>query len=247
MAARSDGIGTVADLADYHRVSVRSARIALAELVEGGEVSQVRVRGWNEPAFLPREARIPRRVTGSALLGPFDPLIWARERTERLFDTRYRIEIYTPAAQRQYGYYVLPAGRRADRRSVRSEAVRATGQLLVQASWSEEGSDPAVGADAAAMELVRMAGWLGLDEAVVLPRGDLWSTLAARSGMQLGSARRGTGWRVCGRRGPVGQGPAGQGPAGAGDGETADGWRGASAVTVDSAIPGSSPPGSLPG
>jgi uncharacterized protein len=201
LAARSHGIGTVADLADYYRVSVRSARTALAELVEDGEVTQVRVRGWKEPAFLHKDARIPRRVNGSALLCPFDPLIWARERTERLFGTRYRIEIYVPAAQRQYGYYVLPllVGERIVGR-FDLKADRATGRLLVQASWSEQGSghsteqdserqpDPAAAADAAAVELARMAGWLGLEETVVLPRGDLWRTLAARPGMRLGSA-----------------------------------------------------------
>ena len=135
LAARSHGIGTVADLADYYRISVRSARIALAELVEEGEVTQVRVRGWKEPAFLHKDARIPRRVNGSALLCPFDPLIWARDRTERLFGTRYRIEIYVPAAQRQYGYYVLPllVGEQIVGR-FDLKADRATGRLLVQAS-----------------------------------------------------------------------------------------------------------------
>jgi len=189
LAARSHGIGTVADLADYYRVSIRSARIALAELVEEGEVSQVRVRGWKEPAFLHKDARIPRRVNGSALLCPFDPLIWARERTERLFGARYRIEIYTPAAQRQYGYYVLPllVGEQIVGR-FDLKADRATGRLLVQASWSEPDTDAAAAADAAAVELVRMAGWLGLGETVVLPRGDLWHTLVARPGMRPGSA-----------------------------------------------------------
>jgi len=189
LAARSHGIGTVADLADYYRVSIRSARIALAELVEEGEVSQVRVRGWKEPAFLHKDARIPRRANGSALLCPFDPLIWARERTERLFGTRYRIEIYTPAAQRQYGYYVLPllVGEQIVGR-FDLKADRATGRLLVQASWSEPDTDAAAAADAAAVELVRMAGWLGLGETVVLPRGDLWHTLVARPGMRPGSA-----------------------------------------------------------
>jgi len=189
LAARSHGIGTVADLADYYRISVRSGRIALAELVEEGEVTQVRVRGWKEPAFLHKDARIPRRVNGSALLCPFDPLIWARERTERLFGTRYRIEIYVPAAQRQYGYYVLPllVGEQIVGR-FDLKADRATGRLLVQASWSEQDTDSAAAADVAAVELVRMAGWLGLGETVVLPRGDLWRTLADRPGMRVGSA-----------------------------------------------------------
>ncbi|HYN72455.1 MAG TPA: crosslink repair DNA glycosylase YcaQ family protein, partial [Nakamurella sp.] len=107
----------------------------------------------------------------------------------RLFGTRYRIEIYVPAAQRQYGYYVLPllVGEQIVGR-FDLKADRATGRLLVQASWSEQETDSAAAADAAAVELVRMAGWLGLGETVVLPRGDLWRTLAARPGMRLGSA-----------------------------------------------------------
>jgi len=188
LAARHHGIGTASDLADYYRIKLTSARLALAELVEEGELIPVRVQGWTEDAYLHRDARVPRRVTGSALLCPFDPLIWERARTERLFDFHYRIEIYTPLAKRQFGYYVFPllvgedlVGRfdlKADRLGSR---------LLVQAAWLEAGADPGQAADAAAIELARMARWLDLADIVVMPRGNLWQTLAARPGMRVGT------------------------------------------------------------
>ncbi len=188
LAARHHGIGTASDLADYYRIKLTSARLALAELVEEGELIPVRVQGWTEDGYLHRDARVPRRVAGAALLCPFDPLIWERARTERLFDFHYRIEIYTPLAKRQFGYYVFPllvgedlVGRfdlKADRLGSR---------LLVQAAWLEAGADPGLAADAAAIELARMARWLDLSDIVVMPRGDLWKTLAARPGLHVGT------------------------------------------------------------
>jgi uncharacterized protein YcaQ len=102
------GIGTARDIADYFRIGVNEAKPRLAELVEAGDLVPARVEGWRQPAFLHASARIPRRVHARALLSPFDSLVWARERTERLFSMRYRIELYTPAAERVHGYYVLP-------------------------------------------------------------------------------------------------------------------------------------------
>jgi hypothetical protein len=188
LAARAHGIGTAADLADYYRIKLTAARTALAELVEEGEVLPVRVRGWKEPAYLHRDARIPRKVSGAALLCPFDPLIWERDRTERLFDFHYRIEIYTPQEKRQYGYYVFPllVGEQLVGR-FDLKADRLGSRLLVQASWVEQDTDAAAAADAAAVELLRMAEWLELGEVVVMQRGDLWPTLASRPGMRVGS------------------------------------------------------------
>ena len=188
LAARAHGIGTAADLADYYRIKLTDARIALAELVEEGEVVPVSVRGWKEVAYLHRDARIPRKVSGAALLCPFDPLIWERARTERLFDFHYRIEIYTPQEKRQFGYYVFPllVGEQLVGR-FDLKADRLGSRLLVQASWVEPDADAAVAADAAAVELTRMADWLGLGEIVVMQRGDLWPTLASRPGMAVGS------------------------------------------------------------
>ena len=185
IAARAHGVGTAADLADYYRLGVADTKRALAELVEDGAVLPARVDGWREPAYLHRDARIPRMVGGAALLSPFDPLVWKRARTERIFEYHYRIEIYTPAPKRTYGYYVLPllvGDRLVGRFDLKAD--RAGGRLLVQASWVEPGSDPAVAADAAAGELIRMARWLGSAAVVVMPRGNLAAGLARRPGMR---------------------------------------------------------------
>ncbi len=179
LAGRRLGVATLADLADYFRMRSVDAAGAVRDLVADGTLEPVRVDGWREAAFLHSGARVPRSVAGAALLCPFDPLIWFRRRAERLFDFHYRIGIYTPAAQRQHGYYVFPlligaalAGRfdlKADRRA---------GALLVQSAWVEPGHDPDTVAEAARTELRRMADWLDLTEVVVKPRGDLALTLA---------------------------------------------------------------------
>ena len=178
-SARSHGIGTVRDLADYYRIRNDHAKAALAELVEEGVVLPVEVQGWRDLGYLHRDAKMPRTVNGRALLCPFDPLIWERARTERMFDFHYRIEIYTPAPKRTYGYYVFPLlidDRLAGRFDLKAD--RATGRLLVQASWHEPEEVPGAVAAAAAPELHRMARWLGLSEVAVLPRGNLAGVLA---------------------------------------------------------------------
>ena len=172
-AARALGVATVGDLRDYFRLKPADAHPRIAELVEAGELLPVEVRGWSRPAYLHREARTPRRVDACALLAPFDPLIWERDRTERLFGLRYRIEIYTPAARRTHGYYVLPflIGERLAAR-VDLKADRAAGVLRVQAAHREPGA-PASVAESLAVELGRLAGWLGLERVVVAGAGDL--------------------------------------------------------------------------
>lgn len=180
LSARSHGIGTAGDLADYYRIRNDEAKRALAELAEEGTVIPVRVRGWRDLAYLHKDARIPRKVSGRALLCPFDPLIWERARTERLFGFHYRIEIYTPQPKRVYGYYVFPllvGDRLVGRFDLKAD--RATGRLLVQAAWSEPGTEPEQVAQDAAVELLRMARWLGLDEVIIMPRGNLHPVLAA--------------------------------------------------------------------
>lgn len=173
-AARHHGIGTVRDLADYYRLRIADTKAALDELVDDGVVRRVAVHGWKEPAYLHADARIPRRVRGRALLCPFDPLIWERARTERLFGVRYRIEIYTPAPKREYGYYVFPllAGDRIVGR-FDLKADRAAGVLRVQAAWLEPGASLDLALDAARSELSRMASWLGLPGIAVADRGTL--------------------------------------------------------------------------
>lgn len=173
IAARAMGIATERDLRDYFRMGVEETRARVAELVEGGELLPVSVKGWREPAYLDPAARRPRRISHTALLSPFDNLIWFRERTERLFGVRYRIEIYVPAEKRQHGYYVLPF-LEGDALTARVDlkADRKAGVLIVQSSHAEPWAGDETPVRLAA-ELQRMAGWLGLKTVRVERRGDL--------------------------------------------------------------------------
>jgi uncharacterized protein len=178
LAARGLGVGTVGDLADYYRQRIPTCRPLVAELVQEGRLVSSRVEGWKQPALIHPQATVPRQVDGRALLSPFDSLVWNRERTERLFGFRYRIEIYVPPPKRVYGYYVLPflLGDRLVGR-VDLKADRAAGALLVQAAHGEPGIDAADVAANLAVELETMAAWLGLERIVTTGRGDLASAL----------------------------------------------------------------------
>ena len=182
LGARSHGIGTDKDLADYFRLKVTECRPILEELVEDGQLIRVGVEDWSEVAYLHPEAKRPRSVKARALLSPFDPVVWFRPRAERLFDFHYRIEIYVPEPKRVHGYYVLPfllgdelVGR------VDLKADRKAGALLAKAAFLEDGHDADEVAPALAQTLHEMAAWLGLDTVEVGRRGDLAGALAAAS------------------------------------------------------------------
>ncbi|WP_433202388.1 winged helix-turn-helix domain-containing protein [Nocardia sp. CA-107356] len=172
------GIATETDLRDYYRLHRSQTEPAIADLVDAGELEPVEVTGWDKPAYLRAGASTPRRIEGAALLCPFDPLIFFRARTERIFDFHYRIEIYTPEPKRVHGYYVFPFllnGELVGRVDLRAE--RAAGRLLVPGAFAEPGYRTPETARALTDALREMADWLELDEVVIGERGDLASLL----------------------------------------------------------------------
>ncbi|RFA14094.1 hypothetical protein B7R22_10800 [Subtercola boreus] len=182
-SARALGVATLGDIADYFRLKTVDALPAVRALEESGELLPVAVDGWHRPAWLHRDARLPRRMDAAAILSPFDPVVWRRERAERLFDFHYRIEIYTPQPKRIFGYYVLPVlidDRVVGRVDLKSD--RQAGVLRVQSAWIEPWVSPTafptIAARLAAV-LRTTAAWQGLDAIAVMPAGTFAAPLAA--------------------------------------------------------------------
>ena len=178
-AATALGVATEADIRDYFRLRPAQVRPAIAELIRTGDLEQVEVTGWSAPAYLRSGQAVPRTDRGSALLCPFDPLIFFRPRVARVFGFEYRIEIYTPAAQRRFGYYVWPFlldGELVARVDLKAD--RVAGVLRVVGAFVEDHQDRSRVAGALGAELQAMAGWLELTGLVVGERGDLVADLS---------------------------------------------------------------------
>jgi uncharacterized protein YcaQ len=184
-AAIAHGIGTLSDFADYFRIKQTQAKGALQRLVDEGEVLPVTVPGWGKPAYLHKEARIPRKMEAAALLSPFDPVVWERDRALRMFGFHYRIEIYTPAHKRVFGYYTLPVlidDRLVGRIDLKND--RQARVLRVQSAWREDGA--VFDVERLVPVLREVAAWQGCETVAVVDRGDLARELAGALGVGLG-------------------------------------------------------------
>ena len=180
-AVRHHGIGTIHDITDYYRLNIPLARPILANLADTGEIEEVTVAGWRGPVYMDPGAKRPHSVRATTLLSPFDPVVWYRERAERLFDFRYRIEIYVPEDKRIHGYYVLPFmldGELVGRVDVKAD--RKVSTLLVRSAWVEDDRDQRRVAAALSSELGRFAEWLGMTEIAVGAKGNLSADVASR-------------------------------------------------------------------
>lgn len=177
-SAKAMGIATADDLRDYFRIPAADVPVPLQQLTEEGTLIPIRVHGWRQQAYLHKDARAARKIEGAALLSPFDPLIWHRPRTQRLFGFHYRLEIYTPAHKRQHGYYVLPFlldGTLVARVDLKAD--RKAGSLLVQRAHVEPEAPPHT-VERLIGELRLMSRWLGLSKVVVAPAAAIDPLLA---------------------------------------------------------------------
>lgn len=177
-AARAMGVATAEDLGDYYRIRMPEARPLIAAMADRGDLVEVEVEGWDRPGYLDPEAALPRKASGTALLSPFDNLVWFRPRIERIWNFHYRIEIYVPKSRRVYGYYVLPFlldGDLVGRVDVKTD--RRAGVLDVKGAFAEPGVDKAAVGRAMRAELDRVAAWLAMSDVKVAKNGNLASHL----------------------------------------------------------------------
>jgi uncharacterized protein YcaQ len=178
-AAKALGVATARDLVDYYWIRLAEGGPAITSLVAEGLLVEVEVKGWPVPAYLHPGAAIPRRISARALVNPFDPLVWNRERLERLHGFHYRVEIYVPEPKRIHGYYVFPFLLDDDFVArIDLKADRKAGVLRVQGAFLEDGFERNRVATELAVELGEMARWLGLKEITVSSKGDLASLLS---------------------------------------------------------------------
>ena len=170
-SAIAQGVATASDLADYYRQKPAAVRPLIAELLEEGELREVAVDSWTEKAFVHRGSKLPKKLYATALLSPFDSLVWCRPRNERLFNFHYRIEIYTPKEKRKFGYYVLPFmmnGQMVGRVDLKAD--RANSKLLVHSVHTEKRVKRSSINDALNAELGLLANWLDLEHVKHLGR-----------------------------------------------------------------------------
>jgi uncharacterized protein YcaQ len=175
LSAQALGVATFSDLRDYFRLPLDDSKRAVGELVEDGELQPVSVETWRQPAYIRRDLALPRSTPAcQSLVSPFDPLVWERNRTERLFGFSYRLEIYTPSARRRYGYYVLPF-LEGDRFTARVclKADRSRSLLLVNAAHAESPVDETQTASALRHELEALTSFLGLSAIRISRKGNL--------------------------------------------------------------------------
>lgn len=178
-SVQSLGVGTASDIADYFRLPIREIRALLPDLVEDGKIIPATVKGWGEPAFADPHAKTPRSIVGSTALSPFDPVVWKRDRAERLWNFEYRIEIYVPEAKRRWGYYVLPVmvdGHLVARIDVKND--REAGIMRLKASHAEDGYCTPESAERVADAMRDLAQFVGAESIDVEQRGDLAKHLA---------------------------------------------------------------------
>jgi uncharacterized protein YcaQ len=182
-AAGALGVASESDLGDYFRLTRTDSKQRVAELLDAGELQVVSIDGWSMPGYALRAVTSAPPVRARALLSPFDSLIWTRDRTQRVFDFDYHIEIYTPAAKRRYGYYVLPfllGDALVARVDLKTDRKART--LLVQGAFAESEADAALVARELAAELRLTASWLDVGSVRVASHGDLSRALAAAIG-----------------------------------------------------------------